>query len=375
MQNLVAPNIGRLLAMLLATVVVVSCTQSVPVVSTAAPVAATALPGNLVIPPGMEKELVWAGSAGGFVPAWQDCIFGPLEKLTGIKSTQFELDPNPALARIIAEKGRETIDFHVASADLDTGKKAGVYAKNDPKIMTNLVDIAPQSLFPDNIGLVSRWGTIGLVYLEDKFKENNIPPPTSYQDLFRPELKGRIALVDFTSSVGPLSVMALAKTFGSGPTDANAGFDALKRLKPNVLTYGTLALVDAKLQSGEVWIAFTAQSRTNVLLTAGVPVKLVSPKEGGFGVGEVRAIVEGAPHPLAAQVAMNYSLSVPAQECMASEKWKVGAPVNVKAKYPPALAPEYTTIDDMKKLNIADSAFLNTNVPAWRDRFNKEIIG
>jgi putative spermidine/putrescine transport system substrate-binding protein len=61
-----------------------------------------------------------------------------------------------------------------------------------------------------------RWGATAIAYRKDLFEQHKIAPPTDWQDLFNPQLKGRISLLD-----SPREVIGLAlKHLGQRYTDA-----------------------------------------------------------------------------------------------------------------------------------------------------------
>ncbi|CAK9856465.1 unnamed protein product [Sphagnum jensenii] len=45
-------------------------------------------------------------------------------------------------------------------------------------------------------GVPDRWGSFLIAYRRDKLKRNGIPPIKDWKDLFRPELAGKVAMVD-----------------------------------------------------------------------------------------------------------------------------------------------------------------------------------
>lgn len=130
-------------------------------------------------------------------------------------------------------------------------------------------------------------------------------PITGYQDLLRPELKGRFG----TNTMAATTVIAwlewMEKSFGA---DFIARFAAQEpRLYAGVMQSTQAAA------AGE--IAATAYSTPQIALTAaerGAPVKIVHPNPS-FGVRLGGGIVGWAKRPNAAQVFMNYVMSVRGQ--------------------------------------------------------------
>lgn len=136
-------------------------------------------------------------------------------------------------------------------------------------------------------------------------------PPTSYQDLLRPEFKGKIGS---TALVGDLNVGWydwMEKTQGEG-------FLA-KLAAQNIKTYPGAVAPTQGVAAGELWInMWTVTAVTNPLIASGAPIKtvVVNPSYGAaYGGG----VVAGSKRPNAALVFMDYMMSVRGQTQMA---WK-----------------------------------------------------
>ncbi|GGM40210.1 PotD/PotF family extracellular solute-binding protein [Dactylosporangium sucinum] len=115
----------------------------------------------------------------------------------------------------------------------------------------------------------------GILYKTDKvpFKI------TSWKDLWRPELKGQVALQNAPSIGGLFLVFTGARLFGNGPTDYEAGWAALERLKDNVQFLFTTSTDGVnKLAAGSVAAVVTIADQGIPLKSRGV--ETVVPAEG-----------------------------------------------------------------------------------------------
>ena len=103
---------------------------------------------------------------------------------------------------------------------------------------------------------------------------------TSWKDLWRPELKGQIALQNAPSIGGLLLVNAGARLFGNGPTDYEAGWAAVERLKDNVqFLYNVSTDGIVKLAAGSVAVTVSIADQGIPLRSRGI--ETVIPAEGG----------------------------------------------------------------------------------------------
>ncbi len=64
-------------------------------------------------------------------------------------------------------------------------------------------------------GAPYRWGTTVIAYNRDKFKELGWKPPTDWSDLWRPELRGRISLLDQPREVIGLTLKKLGSSYNT----------------------------------------------------------------------------------------------------------------------------------------------------------------
>ncbi len=162
-------------------------------------------------------------------------------------------------------------------------------------------------------------------------------PPTGYQDLLKPEFKGRIGS---TALVGDLTVGWydwMEKTQG-------AGFLA-KLAAQNMKTYPGAVAPTQGVAAGELSInLWTVFSVTNPLIDAGAPIKtvVVNPSYGAaYGGG----VVAGSKRPNAALVFMDYMMSVRGQGQMVGKGEMASALSNV----PGSLDIKAVTLHDDEK--------------------------
>jgi putative spermidine/putrescine transport system substrate-binding protein len=141
----------------------------------------------------------------------------------------------------------------------------------------------------DNRGLVDgtgqvwgapyRWGTAAIAYNEEKFKRFNWRP-RDWSDLWRPELKGRIALVDDPREVIGLTLKK------SGHSYNTLDIDRIPELKPELLAlqkqvrfYSSNYYLQSLLV-GDVWLAVGWSDDILPLTERGQKIEMVIPSSG-----------------------------------------------------------------------------------------------
>jgi putative spermidine/putrescine transport system substrate-binding protein len=127
-----------------------------------------------------------------------------------------------------------------------------------------------------------RWGATAIAYRTDLFEQHHIPAPTDWQDLFNPQLQGRISLLDSPREVIGLALKHLGQRYtdASGkPTDLSriaALKPTLEQLHQQTKMYSSSAYLQP-LVLGHTWLAvgwtaeLLAQRRTEPNLRVIIP--------------------------------------------------------------------------------------------------------
>lgn len=102
-----------------------------------------------------------------------------------------------------------------------------------------------------------RWGTLMIAYRRDRFNANGWQPPTDWEDLWRPELKRQISILDSPRAVMGLTLKRLGQSVNpDGSTTVTELSSALQALHQQVKLYSSdsylhsLVVGDAPLAVG-----------------------------------------------------------------------------------------------------------------------------
>ena len=110
-------------------------------------------------------------------------------------------------------------------------------------------------------------------------------PPTSWADLWKPEWKGKLAIPDISGTSGQQFLMAAARLNGGSIENIDPGFEAIKKLKPNVqMMYTQPDQIIPLFERGDIAVAVWYTDRTGAAAAKGVPVAAAYPKEGAIGI-------------------------------------------------------------------------------------------
>jgi putative spermidine/putrescine transport system substrate-binding protein len=196
----------------------------------------------------------------------------------------------------------------------------------------------------------------------------------SWADLWKPELKGKLAAPDFDASH---LIAVAAKLEGADVTDWEKGQARLKALKPNFKTfYSNDAASQQLMQSGEAPVQVMLSINAYFIQSEGVNVKLAIPKEGAvLGVDSV-GIMTGSKKTELAYKFINALLDAGVQTQIAT--LKKGSPVVTNAKLDPQtskLLGVFTTADQWsKEALVIDNKLRAEKTGEWRKWFTENVI-
>jgi putative spermidine/putrescine transport system substrate-binding protein len=277
------------------------------------------------------------------------------------------------LAKVRIEKDNPQVDVAILdNGPSFQGTNEGLWANLDPKIVTNLENLYPIALHPNNNGVDMGVIAVGIGYNTQIFKEKGIAAPSSWNDLLKPELKQRVVIETIASGYGLTALMMLARSNGGSEKDIEPGFVKMKELKKSVVEFSpTSAKTSELFQSKEAWIGVTGNTRVYPLQDTGFPIDFAYPKEGAVFLGVSINAVKNSKNLRLAQEFINFMLSEEAQEVYA-KMWSLG-PMNKNLKLSPEAAKKCAYGPDVAKLLKVDWSYINEHRPAWSERWMKEV--
>ena len=246
---------------------------------------------------------------------------------------------------------------------------SGLFEKLDMSKIPNAGNLVDEARFsPYHLGSWAYVYTIG--YRSDLIK--NIKFDT-WNDLWNPELRNKIAAPDFD----PSSLVVVAAILSGGDArNWQAGEANLKALKPNFKAFYTDdANSQQLLASGETPVQDVLSMNAYYMIGQGIPITLSIPKEGGvLGVDAV-AIMNGSKHVELAYKFINALYDPVVQAEIADQK--KGSPVVRNAKLDPAVAklPGVFTSEVQWKQQInLDPKLRAEKLPEWRKWFAENLM-
>src|SRR6266581_794334 len=263
---------------------------------------------------------VWGGS-------WRDMVDNLIgKKFTAATGVPIEYITGGTIDRLNKEKlakGNPESDITFTTSHVGwLYANDGLYEQLDLAKVPNAKNLVGQAkISPYHIGTWAYVYTIG--YRPDLIKG---VPFESWADLWRPEVKGKLAAPDFD----PSHLVVVAAMLSGGDADSQQ-----------------------LIANGETPVQVILSMNAHYMAGEGVPIALVIPKEGAvLGIDTV-AIMKGSKHAELAYKFINVALDPQVQAEVA--KFKKGSPVVLNAKVDPDIAKlpgVFKTVDQWSKQAI-----------------------
>jgi putative spermidine/putrescine transport system substrate-binding protein len=298
---------------------------------------------------------------------WQTAfkdISDQFTKESGIRvKLETQTSAGEGLVKLQAMREKPTVDvwFTTASVAARAATDKQLFAELPLERMPNLARAIPGSVNT----MYAPIATFPIVAL---YRPDLVTTPiNSWEDLWKPEFKGKIAAPNMQMYQARL--LLLASVLGGGnEKNVEPGFERLKSLKPNVaLFYASDAQGRQAVAQGEAPIVIGPPSYARFLISQNIPVKMV-PLQPAPLEFDMAMIVRTDKNEQAAKY-INFLLGREVNEQAAAKRLML--PSNVDAQPAPALA-EIRPAPG--KALVFDEGIVNANIAAWTERFNREIV-
>ncbi len=293
---------------------------------------------------------------------------GKIEFVTG--------SPQANFAKLVAARGNAPFDvMEILDAQVADMMELGYLRELDFGLIPNTSNIAD---FQKSENMVGSWDSQEVIcYHVDKFEELGIPRPTTYKDLVRPELAGKISFPDINSGGGLANFGGVVHAAGGDETNVQPGLDLINDMQ--ILKFwsrGGETL--AQFQSGDIIASVGNAGWCLRTKKAGVNVTSVHPviKEGVVGVAKVGwlGVMKSSEVPEAAHWFINEYLSEEFQVLFATKSGLV--PINKKAietiKEDP-IAAEMLVLDAEEIAKEQRIDYSKVTISDWTDQWNRSV--
>jgi len=215
-----------------------------------------------------------------------------------------------ALTKAIAQRASPDISiFMMDEGPWLQGKQAGLW--DSLQGVPNLAQIPAKFKDADGMGSGFLLYLLGLIYDEKALAAAKISPPTSYDDLWNPALKGKVTIPDSNSTFSYALLFKINELRGGdNRKNFDAGFARLQQLAPSVgVFHGGASTLIPLFSQGQAWIGFNASFPAQQLAAGGLPIRWVAPREGALAIAAYVSIAKNSPAPKPAREFVNLLLS------------------------------------------------------------------
>lgn len=275
------------------------------------------------------------------------------------------------IATAVAQKDKPQVD--VVMCDLVAylqGVEQGIFGKLEQSKVPNLAKMLDVAKIKD-MGIMTYADILAIIYQEDVFKRKGWAPPKSWSDLLRPEFKDQLLIPPVSNTYGLYALVELARLHGGSEKNIDPGFEALKKIAPNVVDWTTtFAKIGTLMQAESASVAVFGNASGWEIKTRGAPVNVIIPQPA-YMSPTVAGIVKGAPNPEGAAVFLNWLIS---EKVLAYRAERFGqSPMNREVKVKGEAASRVLTGDQLSQLVRLDYEQVVAKRVEWNQRFEREV--
>ncbi len=305
-------------------------------------------------------------------------VFAPFEekynceivKELGLVSDRFTKLKNNA-------ENSEVDVIELSQAKAAEGYAADLFQKVDMSKLENGKDMieAAKAVNKDNgYGPAYTVNAMGIIYDKEAlgFEINE------WADLWKPELKGKIAIPVISNTFGPAMVHVASDYKGVDikSDDGKAAFEALAELHPNIVkTYSKSAEVANMFSSGEIAVAVIGDYAFNTVKKASPDATFVYPASGTYASFNTIDITKNCKNVDLAYKWIDYRLSLETETRTSSlENNGLGeVPVNGKVEVAEGTNVENTFNVVRERAKTVDYTFVLPLMETWTNQWNQTL--
>ncbi len=339
-------------------------------------VAAAALAALIAGEASAQETLSVGGLSGGiWAESFRTALITPFGQQFKVATKSEEGISAVVLAKLRQQKGNPQFDVVFMDRGVsDLAIREGLVEPVSPAVQAGAPDVIPEAFIKNAKGEITAvslvyWGA-GLAYNEKQIKN----PPVSWLDIKNPAYAGKLAVYSPENSIAIPMLVVLSELQGGGPSNMDPAFNMMKGLAKEGTVFFAGSPAGANLlANGEAQVAVLASTNVWELVSKGVPIKFVVPKEGVIGQDIRMHIVAGTKNKALAEKFISFAISkVPQEEVT---KRLLTAPVNTKTQVPDDVDAKlpWGPHGSIKNLRLVDGNVILDNREAWIARWNKEV--
>jgi putative spermidine/putrescine transport system substrate-binding protein len=307
---------------------------------------------------------------GAWESAHRQILLPAFQKASGASTNLVASLAVDTVSKLVANKANPAYDVII----LDEGPylaalQHDIFEKLPVDRMPNLKDLPQKFIDPRGLGAFVSGQIIGLAYNTEKVKT----PPRSWNDLLKPEFKGRVGLASMGSTLISAWMVEMARINGGDENNMEPAFQFVKKLLPNV---GAVAANPGALaslfQQGQIDVSVHYNNNVGDLQGKGVPIALTRPDTGWIHIKSTMHIIKNSKNVDLAAAYINAALGADVQTRMGEAPYFI-VPTNQKVAFSKGLQFYAKDVKALESMSTVDWAKINPRRPEYIDRFNREV--
>ena len=272
----------------------------------------------------------------------------------------------------LAADSQSSIDvIELSQAMTAKGIEEGVFEDIDLSKIENAKDMitAAKTMAEAGQGVAYTINSIGIMY-DPNAVDFEIK---SFDDLWDERLQGMVSIPEITTTFGPAMVYMASDHAGADikSDQAEAAFQALEQLKPNLVkTYTKSSDLINMFTSGEVAVAVVGDFGVPTIQAANPDLVYMTPDTTYANFNTI-SITKNCKNKELAYEYLNYRLSPQLQA--KTGKALNEAPTNSKVEFTEEESKNMTYGENAANAKVLDYSFVNPQLNAWIDQWNRII--
>ncbi|MBB4827027.1 putative spermidine/putrescine transport system substrate-binding protein [Sporosarcina luteola] len=319
---------------------------------------------------GEVKEITVAGNGGKIEQLIRDEIGPKFTEETGIKINYVAGLSGEIYAKLELQKNSPQIDVATFTpGDVVKAGNADLIEQVDSTVFPNLDKMDNKYIYSDK-GVPIFGYTVGIAYNTAMFEKEGWAAPTSWNDMYRAEFKGKTAYPEVSNAWGHAAFYNLGMANGGDLENIDPAIDKAKQVAAISDTfYKNSTQLLPVLQQETAAISILANYVVTDLVDGGLPIKMVIPEEGAPLQSLTAVIVKNTPKKEAAEQFINFVTEETSQKIVAESGFY---PVLTDVSLPENIE-EIIGISDAK-VYTPDFELIAKESENWIERFAKEVV-
>lgn len=271
--------------------------------------------------------------------------------------------------RIINQATNPVVDLYISDAEkLADAINRDLLSPINPDNIPNLAEVYDWAKPYPEYGAAYGAIACGIAYNPDYFGDD---PPSSWMDLWRPDVQGKISIPAIGSGLMPYFVLEAAEMAGGSIDIIEPAWAKLAELDPGI-QHVFYAEWLPSFEAGDIVMATEHDYYVHAIADQGVNIEYVVPEEGGWGFLQHMSIVKGSENQEMVERYINLMLSPEMQQIIGETL--MNAPTRKGIQLSEELADRLAVYGDTAEMiDWFDPAVAVEVRPIWTEKLNTEV--